>query len=418
MLTFYAIIRPFFQPIIGAFHGWFATRMVVVMLFRPHREYYFPITGKRIPFTPGIFPSRKSELARNISKTVTESLLTPEDIKYRADKFITEENINVIVGATFDTMLDNLNYTDNIKKLADSLSHNIPDMINNSTAGFIEKLTDDHNRQLSRLTEFLVNDVFLNLRINENFATKAVDFVFDSFISPQNIRLTLQEALTPERASNLQSVLRERTTGALKFILALVNLESIFNNFKDYLKNEPEKSEQLIGDIINQLKVKDDLVNKITSIDFRQLSFDTVESIKKHLKEGIASYLANNRESIDKALHSVKDSIAETIRQQIVNFSPSQLKPETINTIKSEISRFIYNYLKKDLTGLINKGLQALKPKEMIESKIEAYSSQEVENLILGIMKKELKNLELLGLLIGLILGMSALAIEYFLPIR
>ena len=54
----------------------------------------------------------------------------------------------------------------------------------------------------------------------------------------------------------------------------------------------------------------------------------------------------------------------------------------------------------------------------MIEEKIEAYSSQDVENLILGIMKRELKNLEVLGLLIGLILGISALAIEYFLPIR
>ncbi|MFN8576074.1 MAG: DUF445 family protein [Candidatus Sericytochromatia bacterium] len=418
MLTFYAIIRPFFQPLIGAFHGWFATRMVVVMLFRPHKEYYFPITGKKIPFTPGIFPSRKKDLARNISRTVTESLLTPEDIKYRADKFITEENIGVIVGATFDTMIDNLNYTDNIKKLADSLSHNIPDLINNTTSGFLEKLTDDHNKQLTKLTEFLVHDVFLNLKISEGFAIKAIDYVFDSFISPHNIRVTLQEALTPERAANLQQVLRERTTGALKFILALVNLESIFNNFKDYLKNEPEKSEQLIKDIINQLKVKKDLVNKIVSIDFKQLSFDNIESIKKHLKEGISSYLLNNRESIDKGLHHVKDSISETIRNQIVNFSPSQLKPETIQTIKTEISRFIYNYLKKDLTGLINKGLEALKPKEMIESKIEAYSSQEVENLILGIMKKELKNLELLGLLIGLILGISALAIEYFLPIR
>lgn len=418
MLTFYAIIRPFFQPIIGAFHGWFATRMVVVMLFRPHKAYYFPITGKKIPFTPGIFPSRKGDLARNISRTVTESLLTPEDIKYRADKFITEENILVIVSTTFDTMLNNLNYTDNIKKLADSLSHNIPDLINNTTSGFIQKLGDDHNKQLSRLVEFLINDVLLNLKISENVATKAVDYVFDSFISPHNMRLTLQEVLTPERASKLQNVLRERTTGALKFVLALVNLEGIFNNFKDYLRNEPEKSEQLIQDIINQLKVRDDLITKITSIDFKHLPFDTIESLKIHLREGIASYINNNRESIDKGLHHVKDSIAETIRNQIVNFSPSQLKPETIETIKLEISRFILNYLRKDLTSLINKGLEALKPKEMIESKIEAYSSQEVEDLILGIMKKELKNLELLGLLIGVVLGISALAIEYFLPIN
>ena len=52
----------------------------------------------------------------------------------------------------------------------------------------------------------------------------------------------------------------------------------------------------------------------------------------------------------------------------------------------------------------------------MIEEKINAFSSQNVEDLILGIMKKELSNLEILGLFIGLFLGIIALGIEYFLP--
>ena len=165
MLTFYAIIRPFFQPIIGSFHGWFATRMVVVMLFRPHRAYYFPVTGKKVPFTPGIFPSRKGELARNISRTVTESLLTAADIKARTDKFITEENIGLIIGSTFDNILENFNTTDNMQKLADSLGHNIPDMINSSIDGFMEKLVSD-DKQLEKISNFLIGDVFLNLKIN------------------------------------------------------------------------------------------------------------------------------------------------------------------------------------------------------------------------------------------------------------
>lgn len=418
MLELYHIVRPFFQPLIGAFHGWFATRMVVVMLFRPHNPHYFPITGKRIPFTPGIFPSRKGDLARNISRTVTETLLTPQDIQSRADKFITEQSIFVVVNATVDTMLDGFKYTDNIQKLANSLSQNIPDMINNATNSFLDRLTTDQNKQLTKLTDYLINDVFLNIKISEETARSIIDYIFNSFISPNNIRISLQGALTPERAVNLQIVLRERTTGALKFILSLVNLESIFNNFKEYLKNEPEKSEQLISDIIAQLKIKDDLVNRIVSIDFKKLSFEDITSLKENLRKGIDSYLKNHRESIEHALSHVKTSIADVIHQQIVNFTPSQLKPELIDTIKSEITKFLYGYLKKDLTSLINRGITALKPKEMIESKIEAYSSQDVEDLILGIMKKELKNLEFLGLLIGLLLGMSALAIEYFLPIR
>jgi uncharacterized membrane protein YheB (UPF0754 family) len=67
---------------------------------------------------------------------------------------------------------------------------------------------------------------------------------------------------------------------------------------------------------------------------------------------------------------------------------------------------------------MVHHSLLALKPGEMIIAKVEAYSSQDIENLILGIMKRELANLELLGLLIGVLLGISALGIEYFLPIR
>jgi uncharacterized membrane protein YheB (UPF0754 family) len=418
MADIYHIVRPFFQPAIGAFHGWFATRMVVVMLFRPHRAYYFFGTDKRIPFTPGIFPSRKKQLAQNISKTVTETLLTPEDIKSRTDNFVTEQNIFLVVSATVETMLDGLKYTDNIQKLAGSISHSIPDMINTATNAFIDRLINDQNKQLSRLSDYFVNDVFLNIKISEENAKNLVDYVFNSFLAPSSIRTSLHDALTPERAINLQMVLRDRTTGALKFILSLVNLEKIFNNFKEYLKNEPEKSEELIQEVIDQLKVKEDLISRISALDFKKLSFEDIARLKSSLTSGVRSYLTQHRSSINNSLSHLNENITDVINQQIVNFSPSHLKPETILMIKNEISRFFYNYLKTDLTSLINKGIQALKPKEMIESKIEAYSSQDVEDLILGIMRRELKNLEFLGLLIGLLLGCSALAIEYFLPIR
>jgi uncharacterized membrane protein YheB (UPF0754 family) len=418
MIDIYHTIRPFFQPAIGAFHGWFATRMVVVMLFRPHKAYYFPGTDIKVPFTPGIFPSRKKQLGQNISKTVTETLLTPEDIKSRTDKFVTEQNIFVVVSATVETMLDGFKYTDNIQKLANSVKHNIPDMINTATNAFIDRLINDQNKQLSRLSEYFINDVFLNIKISEDNARTLVEYVFTSFMSPGNIRISLHDALTPERAINLQLLLRDRTTGALKFILSLVNLEKIFNNFKEYLQNEPEKSETLIQEVIEQLKIKDDLISRISALDFKKLSFEDIAHLKNSLTNGVRSYLTNHRSSINNSLSHLKENISEVINQQIVNFSPSNLKPETILMIKNEITKFLYNYLKTDLTSLINKGIQALKPKEMIESKIEAYSSQDVEDLILGIMRRELKNLEFLGLLIGLLLGMSALAIEYFLPIR
>jgi len=417
-LDLYHTIRPFFQPAIGAFHGWFATRMVVVMLFKPHKTYYFPFTKKRIPFTPGIFPSRKSALAQNIAKTVTETLLTPKDIEAKTEKFITEDNIFLIIDVTADTMVDGFKYTDKIQKLANQFKEGVPDLINTTVNTLIDKLINNQGKQLTRLIDYLVHDILLGIKINKKTATELVNYTFEHFFSPKNIRITLISSLTPERASNLHSLIIDKTTGPLKFVLSFVNLESVFNNFKDYLKNEPEKSEALILEFTKQLKIKEDLVEKISSVDFRKLSYEHISAIKENLNVGITEYLSNNRDNIHEFLSPIQSSISEIINQKILEFSPSNVKPEIILMIKKEITRFLYNYLKADLTGLIDKGIKAIKPREMISSKIEAYSSQDVEELILGIMRRELANLEYLGLLIGVFLGMSALAIEYFLPYK
>lgn len=416
-MELYYIVRPLMQPLIGAFHGWFATRMVVVMLFRPHKTYYFP-NGKRIPFTPGIFPSRKADLARNISKTVTENLLTPEDIKIRAGAFITEENIFIAVDATVETMLAGLKTTDNLQRVANVISEGIPELVNNATTNFIESLSKDKNKQLTRIVEYFINEIFLNIKIKKETSEKIIKYIFSNFISSQNIRNSLQEALTPERATNLQNLMRERTTGALKLILTFVNLESIFNNLKDYLKNEPEKSEKLIEDIMIQLKIEEELSNRLTNLDFKKLSFEEISSIKNNLRNSLYDYLNNNKESIENSVSYIKESISKILHEQIINFNPSDINPERLFKIKKEITKFLYEYLKGDIGNIINEGIKALKPGELIESKITAYTSQDVEDLILGIMKKELKNLEFLGFVIGIVLGMSALAIEYFLPYK
>ncbi|MFN8671176.1 MAG: DUF445 family protein [Candidatus Sericytochromatia bacterium] len=414
MIEFYPIIRPFLQPIIGAFHGWFATRMVVVMLFRPHETYY--IWGRRVPFTPGIFPRRKSALASNIGRTVTESLLTPQDIGKRLETFITEENINKVVNLIIEKFLPNLESPELLEKISNNVVRFIPTSIDGFSKKYLEELINNKDDKLSKIVDYIVNDVILELKIKEEDATSIINYVFENFISPQNVRVTLYNSLTPERATNLQNMLRERTSGALKFILSFANLESIFNNLKEYLNNEPEASEELIADIINQLKLKEDLISKLLTLDLKTLSFKDIANIKHTLYTGISDYLKNNQATIDNALSSIKGSLENIVRDKIISFKITSIKPELFDSVKSQLTIFIFNYLQREAINLVDKGLSTLKPREMIETKINAYSSQNVEDLILGIMKKELKNLEILGLIIGILLGIIALGIEKFLP--
>ncbi|NLI93053.1 MAG: DUF445 family protein [Peptococcaceae bacterium] len=65
-------------PVIGSLIGYATNYLAVKMLFRPLHP--IKIGSFRLPFTPGIFPKRKEQLAKALGKAVSNNLLTGEDI--------------------------------------------------------------------------------------------------------------------------------------------------------------------------------------------------------------------------------------------------------------------------------------------------------------------------------------------------
>lgn len=66
-------------PIIGAAIGYFTNYIAVKMLFHPYKPVYM---GKwKLPFTPGIIPKRKSDLAKAVGNAVGKKLFTSDDLK-------------------------------------------------------------------------------------------------------------------------------------------------------------------------------------------------------------------------------------------------------------------------------------------------------------------------------------------------
>lgn len=66
-------------PVIGGIIGYFTNFIAIKMLFRPKHEV--KIGNFTLPFTPGIIPKRKDQLARAIGETVAEKVFTEEDIQ-------------------------------------------------------------------------------------------------------------------------------------------------------------------------------------------------------------------------------------------------------------------------------------------------------------------------------------------------
>ncbi|MDR0375400.1 MAG: DUF445 family protein [Treponema sp.] len=68
-------------PIIGAIIGYVTNALAIKMLFRPLTEKR--LFGMRMPFTPGILPKQRHELAQSIGRMVERELLTPEIVRQR-----------------------------------------------------------------------------------------------------------------------------------------------------------------------------------------------------------------------------------------------------------------------------------------------------------------------------------------------
>ena len=74
----HALLIILFMIVIGALIGGVTNIIAVKMLFHPFKTYY--IFGKRVPFTPGLIPKRREEIASKIGQVIEDHLLTEEVI--------------------------------------------------------------------------------------------------------------------------------------------------------------------------------------------------------------------------------------------------------------------------------------------------------------------------------------------------
>jgi uncharacterized membrane protein YheB (UPF0754 family) len=90
-------------PCIGALIGYVTNALAIKMLFRPLHEVR--LLSRRLPFTPGILPRQRRELALSIGRMVERELLTPAIVRQRLAKDDVRLGIKSGVSAFTQKML-------------------------------------------------------------------------------------------------------------------------------------------------------------------------------------------------------------------------------------------------------------------------------------------------------------------------
>ena len=65
-------------PLLGAIIGYFTNWLAIRMLFRPYRKW--KLGRIPIPFTPGLLPTRRGEIAEKVGSVISEQLINQEEL--------------------------------------------------------------------------------------------------------------------------------------------------------------------------------------------------------------------------------------------------------------------------------------------------------------------------------------------------
>ncbi|WP_297452888.1 DUF445 family protein [Persephonella sp.] len=100
------IVQFLIPSVLGAFIGYITNYLAIKMLFRPFEEKR--IFGVKIPFTPGLIPKRRKEIAISLAKTIEEHLFTTEKLHKLFEESGYKERLQKRVEIVLDQLIDEI----------------------------------------------------------------------------------------------------------------------------------------------------------------------------------------------------------------------------------------------------------------------------------------------------------------------
>ncbi|HZG61612.1 MAG TPA: DUF445 family protein [Anoxybacillus sp.] len=359
-----------FMMIIGAVIGGVTNELAIQMLFRPYHPIY--IAGKRLPFTPGLIPKRRKELAEQMGRMVVEHLLTPEGIRRK----LTEQTFRQgVVKWAQEEGEKWLSSDKTIGELAALIGVKQPEeMIQRRITSLVETKYEQWMEEIRSKTIYeafpaeLLTKVELTFPEVANYITdKAIDY-FNSEEGKQRIDRMVGDFLSG----------RGMLGNMLQMFLGNVSLaDKIQPEIIKFLNNEGTK--ELLANLL--VKEWDKLkAYKLADVEAwigKERAMDFVKNfVIKRLDIG---------KLLNKPLSTVIVPYKETMIQELI--------PKAIDVLSGVI------------VEKVDKIIQRLQLEEIVRSQVETFSVERLEEMILSISKREFKMITYLGALLGGIIG-------------
>lgn len=375
MQTFLIIV---FMMVIGSLIGGVTNILAVRMLFHPFKTYY--IFNKRVPFTPGLIPKRRKEVADKIGQVVEEHLLTESLIQSKLNAPSSRQAIEeVLLNQIRKLKQEHMT----LQYFADKLDLDITQLANEKLDLVISNKLDEfyQDNQTTPIKQIIPEEI-------EASIDSKIDLVPDLLFERASVYLNSEKGAA-DIASMLETFFNEKgkIVGLLQMFMTKESIADRIQHELIRLTKHPKAkaiAKQVIDNEYETMKAKN--LNEL-------VSESQYNSFKTSVTELAVGYL-----DVDK----VSKQSFNTLMPSFIHFLESKVSQKLTDVIIENISKHISPIMKK------------INLRQMIEEQINTFDLAYIEKLIIDIANKELKLIMLLGFLLGGIIGLLQGVIAIF----
>lgn len=363
---------------IGALIGGVTNSLAIKMLFRPYKPLY--LFGKRVPFTPGLIPKRRNELAVQLGKMVVDHLVTPEGIKKRLENESFQRNIKGIIEKELTRFFEK---EETIRDFVEKLGFNqVDENVKEKLSRFIGKKVSGLLRSEKSLQQLLTNEWNDELKkmlpkIATYIAEKGAAY-FETEEGKRRLKKMIDDFL----------IRRGMLGNMIQMFLGNTNIE-------DKVQPEVTKFFQHEGTV--------QLLTNILKSEWDKLSARSVNELTaKWDVDAVSNSIA---ERITNEMH-----IERLFDQKVADI----LGPYESIIIEKGIPKLMeaIRYYVRDRIGSL---MEMMNIDEIVKEQVETFSVERLEEMVLSISKREFKMITYLGALLGGMIGFVQAVIVLFL---
>lgn len=366
----HAFLIIIFMMIIGALIGGVTNVIAVKMLFHPFKTYY--IFNKRVPFTPGLIPKRRAEIADKIGQVVEEHLLTESMIQSKLNATATRTAIEEVIQKQIEKLKE-----DRIS--LDYLANKVDIDIAQLASGKIETIMSEklelfyYDHRNTPITQLIPENI-------EKSIDKKVEAVPEILFDRARVYLKSEKGAA-DIAAMLDTFFNEKgkIVGLLQMFMTKESIADRIQHELIRLTNHPKAK-----DIANQI-----IDNEYETFKSKQLSEVLNEQQFQSFKTSITDLAIGYMDINNMATRSLN-----TLTPNFIQFLENKVTQKLTNVIIENASKHMSPIMKK------------VNLRQMVEQQINTFDLAYIEKLIIDIANKELKLIMFLGFLLGGIIGL------------